>query len=102
MTFFVAVSADSAGAGPWLACRFRSVLAQQFAACAGAVGVPGQGEHFGVMDEAVDHRRGDEVIGERLAPPSERQVAGDHDRADLTAGGDHLEEQVRRVLIDGM
>jgi hypothetical protein len=53
------------------------------------------------VDDAVDHGRGDDVVGEGLAPAPEGQIAGDHDRADLVAGGDELEEQIRGVLIEG-
>ena len=59
------------------------------------------GEDFGVVDEAVDHRGGDDLVAEDLAPAAEGQVGGDHDRALFVAGGDELEEQVRRVVIEG-
>ena len=52
------------------------------------------------MDQPVDHRGGDDVVGEGLAPASEGQVRGDQDRALFVAGGDELEEQVRRVLVE--
>ena len=45
-----------------------SVLGEKFSAGSGAVGVAGEGEYFGVMDESVDHRCSDDVVGERLAP----------------------------------
>jgi hypothetical protein len=67
----------------------------------GAVGVAGEGEDLGVVDEAVDHGGGDDVVGEGLAPAAEGQVRGDHDRALFVAGGDELEEQVRRVVVEG-
>ncbi|GAA4264301.1 hypothetical protein GCM10022255_116670 [Dactylosporangium darangshiense] len=35
---------------------------------AGAVGVAGEGEDFGVVDESVDHGGGDDVVGEGFAP----------------------------------
>ncbi|GAA4886677.1 hypothetical protein GCM10023403_62880 [Pseudonocardia benzenivorans] len=44
------------------------LFGEELAALAGAVGVAGEGEDLGVMDEAVDHGRGDDVVGERLAP----------------------------------
>lgn len=46
---------------------------------AGAVGVAGEGEDLGVVDEAVDHGCGDDVVGEGLAPAAEGKVRGDHD-----------------------
>src|SRR5689334_17899099 len=69
----------------WCRCSTGgAVLGQQLAAGSGAVRVPGEGEHLGVMDEAVNHRRSD-VIGEGLTPSSKRQVRGHHDRTDLIA-----------------
>jgi hypothetical protein len=53
-----------------------------------------------VVDQAVDHGCGDDVVGEGLAPAPERQVRGDHDRGLLVARRDELEEQVRRVLVE--
>jgi hypothetical protein len=35
------------------------------------------GDDFGVVDEPVDHRGGDHVVAEDLAPAAERFVAGD-------------------------
>lgn len=45
-----------------------AVFGQQFAAGAGAVGLAGQGEDFGVVDEAVDHGGGDDFIAEHFGP----------------------------------
>lgn len=45
-----------------------SVLRQKLPARSGAVRVAAEGEHFGVMDESIDHRCGDDVIGKCLAP----------------------------------
>jgi hypothetical protein len=56
-----------------------AVFGEEFAAGAGAVGVAGEGEDFGVVDQAVDHGCGDDVVGEGLALASEGQVRGDHD-----------------------
>ena len=53
-----------------------------------------------MVDEAVDHRGGDDVVGEDLAPSAEGHVAGDEDRALLVAGRDELEEQVRGVRVE--
>jgi hypothetical protein len=49
-----------------------AVLGEEFAAGAGAVGVSVEGEDFGVVDKAVDHGRGDDVVGEGLSPAPER------------------------------
>src|SRR6266540_4781807 len=54
-------------------------LGQQLAALAGAVGVTGEGEDLGVVDQPVDHRCGHDVVGEGLTPAPEGQVRGDHD-----------------------
>ena len=43
-------------------------------------------EDLGVVDEAVDHGCGDDVVGEGLAPAPEGQVRGDHDRAGARSG----------------
>ena len=60
------------------------------------VGVAFQGDHLGVVDESVDHGGGDHVVAEDFAPAAEGFVAG-HDQAGaFVAGGDELEEQVRR------
>jgi hypothetical protein len=47
-----------------------------------------------VVDEPVDHRGGDDVVAEDLAPASERLVGGDDEAGPFVAGGDELEEQV--------
>ena len=45
-----------------------------------AVAVALQREDLGVVDEAVDHRRGDDVVAEDLAPGREGLVRGDDQR----------------------
>lgn len=65
-----------------------------------AVGVGGEGENFGVVDEAVDHG-GCDVVSERFVPSPERQVRGDHDGALFVAGCDELEEPVGGVGVEG-
>lgn len=47
-----------------------SIFDEQLATSAGAVGVPGQGEHFGVMHTAVDHGCGHDIVGKRFSPTS--------------------------------
>lgn len=49
------------------------------------------------MHETVDHRRGDDFVVEDLAPPPERHVRGDQDRALLIPVRDQMEEQVRLI-----
>ena len=44
-------------------------------------------EDLGVVDEPVDHRGGDDVVAEDLAPAGERLVAGDDHRRALGQGG---------------
>ena len=46
-----------------------------------------------MVDEPVDHRGGDDLVAEDLAPAI-RLVAGDDERGALVAGRDELEEQV--------
>ena len=48
-----------------------------------------------MVDEAVDHGGGDDVVAEYLAPAAELFVGGDDQRGPFVAGGDELEEQVR-------
>src|SRR6218665_2522940 len=48
-----------------------AVFGDEIGATVGAVGVSGEGEDFGVVDEAVDHRGRDDVVSECLAPASE-------------------------------
>nr|AEB33879.1 hypothetical protein [Mycobacterium sp. JS330] len=38
-----------------------------------------------MVDEAVDHRRGDDVVAEDLAPPSEGLVGGDDEAGAFVA-----------------
>src|SRR4051794_36068425 len=42
-----------------------------------AVAVAFEGDDFGVVDEAVDHGCGDDVVAEDFAPAAELLVAGD-------------------------
>ena len=55
------------------------------------------GDDFGVVDEAVDHGSGDDVVTEHLAPPAKRFIAGDDQAGAFVAGGHQLEEQVRSL-----
>src|SRR5258705_3107758 len=59
-----------------------------------AVAVGGVG--LGVVCEPVDHRGGDDVVAEDLAPAAEGFVAGDDEAGSFVAGGDELEEYVGR------
>ena len=56
---------------------------------------------FGVVDDAVDHRRSDDLVTENVAPAGEGQVAGQDQRGVFVAGRDELEEQVRGGLLEG-
>ena len=53
-----------------------------------------------MVDDAVDHCCGNDVVGECFAPPPELQVGGDQDRTLLVSRCEELEEQVRGVLIE--
>jgi hypothetical protein len=59
------------------------------------VAVAFEADDLGVVDEAVDHRGGDDVVAEDLAPAAEGLVGGDDERSALVSGRDELEEQVR-------
>jgi hypothetical protein len=65
------------------------------------VAVAFEGDDFGVVDEAVDHGCGDDVVAEHLAPPAELLVAGDDQRGSLVAGADELEEEVGGFGLEG-
>ena len=52
------------------------------------------------MDEPVDHRRGDDLVAEDLAPGRERLVRGDDHAGALVAGGDEAEHQVRGLGVE--
>jgi hypothetical protein len=54
-----------------------------------------------VVDEAVDHGGGDDVVAEHLAPAAEGLVAGDDEAGSLVAAGDELEEQVGGFGLEG-
>ena len=51
-------------------------------------------DDFGVVDEAVDHGGGHDVVAEHFAPAAEGLVGGDDEAGSLVAGGHQLEEQV--------
>ena len=50
-----------------------------------SVAVAFEGDDFGVVDQAVDHGCGDDVVAENLAPAAERLVAGDDQRGAFVA-----------------
>jgi len=85
-----------------LFCRvFRSCRGQEFdlvvpEPVAGAL----EGDDLSVVDDAVDHRGGDDLASEDIAPAGEAQVRGQDQRGVFIAGGHELEEQVRGVLFE--
>ena len=58
-------------------------------------------EYVGVVDDAVDHGCGDDLVSEDSAPAGEGQVAGQDQGGVFVAGRDELEEQVGGVLFEG-
>ena len=52
------------------------------------IGATLEGDHGGVVDEAVDEGCGDHGVAEDLAPGFKAAVAGDDDRAAFVAAGD--------------
>jgi hypothetical protein len=66
-----------------------------------AVGVAFECDDVGVVDEAVDHCGGDDVVAEDFAPAAEGFVAGDDQAGAFVAGRDELEEQVRGFGFEG-
>jgi hypothetical protein len=59
------------------------------------------GHYFGVVNQSVDHRGGDDVVAEDLAPPTEGLVGGHDQGGPFVAGGHELEEQVPRFGFKG-
>ena len=39
-----------------------------------------EGDDFGVVNDAVDHGRGDDLVSEPISPAGERQVRGEEDQ----------------------
>src|SRR4029453_497282 len=58
------------------------------------VGVALERDDVGVVDEAGDHGRGDDVVTEDLSPAPEWLVGRDDQRGAFVAGRDELEEEV--------
>src|SRR4051794_21549685 len=58
------------------------------------VGIALEAKDLGVVDESVDHRGGDDVVAEDLAPARERLVGGDDQARALVAAADEHEHQV--------
>ena len=52
------------------------------------------------MDEAVDHRGGDDVVAEDLAPGGEGLVGGDDQRGAFVAARDEHEHQVGGLRVE--
>ena len=64
------------------------------------VAVAFKADDVGVVDDPVDHGRGDGQVPEDVAPPGEREVGRQDHGGVFVAAGDELEEQVRGVLIE--
>ena len=65
-----------------------------------AVAVAFEGEDLGVVDESVDHRGGDDVVAEDLAPGAEGLVAGDDQAGAFVAAADEHEHEVGGLGIE--
>jgi hypothetical protein len=70
-------------------------------AVAQPVAVALEADDLGVVDQPVDHGRGDHVVAEDLAPAAEWLVRGHDQRGAFVAGRDQLEEQVGRLRLEG-
>lgn len=55
--------------------RSCAAFGEEFAAGSGAVGVAGEGEHFGVVYSGCRSWRRYDVVGEGLSPPPEREAS---------------------------
>jgi hypothetical protein len=53
-----------------------------------------------VVDDAIDHRRGRDLVAENITPAGKREVAGQDQRGVFVSGRDESEEQVRGVLLE--
>ncbi len=65
------------------------------------VGVAFHAEDLGVVNEPVDHRRGDHLVPEDLAPGGESLVRSDDQRGPLVAGADQREHQAGGLGVKG-
>ena len=54
------------------------------------------------MQESVEHRRGDSLIGHELCPLRERPIRGHDDGAGFVAGVDELEEDMSLLGRQGL
>src|SRR6185437_11057470 len=68
----------------------RPVSLAAAGAVAQAVAAAGDGDHLGVVQEAVEDGGGGGHVADELAPVLQRAVAGHHGRADLVASHDDL------------
>jgi hypothetical protein len=86
----------------WLAIRFRARggWAAAEVALAQALAVAFEREDFGVVDEPVDHRGGDDLVAEALAPGGEGLVAGDEQAGVFVAAADEREDQLGRLGVE--
>src|SRR4051794_170266 len=64
------------------------------------VGIALEAKDLGVVDEPVDHRGGDDVVAEDLAPAAERLVAGDDQARAFVAARDEHEHQIRGLRVE--
>lgn len=64
------------------------------------VAVALEGDDLGVVDEAVDHGRGDHVVAEDLSPAAEDLVAGHDQTRAFISGRNQLEEQVGGFVLE--
>ena len=55
------------------------------------VAVAFEGDDLGLVDEAVDHGSGDDVVAEHFTPAAEGLIGGDDEAGTFVAGGDELE-----------
>src|SRR5215471_3351683 len=64
------------------------------------IGIAPDVEGNGVVEDAIENRRGDDPVAEDLAPAAEALVARQDHRAALVAATDELEEQVDALPVD--
>ena len=91
-------NAQSCGTGP--GSILLDTAAQQVLVHPHAAAVAADVDDVAVMQQAVDQRRGHDLVAEHAAPLLEALVRRQHRRGALMAGVDELEEQDRAVLGD--
>src|SRR5882672_9240333 len=96
-------SVDGSGCGVWFG-LFLSARPTRFGLSVGltrAVALAFDGDHVGVMDDAIDEGGGAGGVGEDAGPVTEGEIGGEYGAFLLVAAADDLEEQVGVSIVEG-